>query len=180
MLPEIAYRSMQNGSDDDVEVSFMVPCLNEEANVVGTLETIMSALVRVGCSYEILVFDDGSQDNTAAVVTAFQAAHPQAPVQLFATSSIAGLRSTSSRRRFKAAAPIIAPCLATTSSRRNQSSRSSARVERQMSSFPISWRFETDRFGALSYPSSIRVSSTWRADIGWPTTTEIRCIGDLT
>ena len=41
----------------------------------------MSALVRVGCSYEILVFDDGSQDNTAAVVTAFQAAHPQAPVQ---------------------------------------------------------------------------------------------------
>ena len=81
MLPEIAYRSMQNGSDDDVEVSFMVPCLNEEANVVGTLETIMSALVRVGCSYEILVFDDGSQDNTAAVVTAFQAAHPQAPVR---------------------------------------------------------------------------------------------------
>ena len=40
MLPEIAYRSMQNGSDDDVEVSFMVPCLNEEANVVGTLNVL--------------------------------------------------------------------------------------------------------------------------------------------
>ena len=91
MLPEIAYRSMQNGSDDDVEVSFMVPCLNEEANVVGTLETIMSALVRVGCSYEILVFDDGSQDNTAAVVTAFQAAHPQAPVRLFRNKFNRGL-----------------------------------------------------------------------------------------
>ena len=60
MLPEIAYRpAPQQG--DAVEVSFMVPCLNEEANVVGTIETIMHALSRVGCSYEILVFDDGSR-----------------------------------------------------------------------------------------------------------------------
>ena len=78
MLPEVVYRPVQQGADDAVEVSFMVPCLNEEENVVGTIETIMSALTRVGCSYEILVFDDGSQDNTAGVVTAFQAAQPQA------------------------------------------------------------------------------------------------------
>ena len=45
MLPEIAYRPAQEGADDAVEVSFMVPCLNEEANVVGTIETIMSASV---------------------------------------------------------------------------------------------------------------------------------------
>ena len=54
MLPEIVYRQVQQGADDAVEVSFMVPCLNEEENVVGTIETIMSALTRVGCSYEIL------------------------------------------------------------------------------------------------------------------------------
>ena len=35
MLPEIAYRSAPQAADDAVEVSFMVPCLNEEANVVG-------------------------------------------------------------------------------------------------------------------------------------------------
>ena len=34
MLPEIAYRPAQQ-QGDAVEVSFMVPCLNEEANVVG-------------------------------------------------------------------------------------------------------------------------------------------------
>ena len=90
MLPEIAYRpAPQQG--DAVEVSFMVPCLNEEANVVGTIETIMSALSRVGCSYEILVFDDGSQDNTAGVVEAFQAKHPQAPVRLFRNKVNRGL-----------------------------------------------------------------------------------------
>ena len=91
MLPEIVYRPVQQGADDAVEVSFMVPCLNEEENVVGTIETIMSALTRVGCSYEILVFDDGSQDNTAGVVTAFQAAHPQAPVRLFRNKVNRGL-----------------------------------------------------------------------------------------
>ena len=43
MLPEIAYRSVQEeGADDAIEVSFMVRCLNEEANVVGTLETTLS------------------------------------------------------------------------------------------------------------------------------------------
>ena len=44
MLPEIVYRQVQQGADDAVEVSFMVPCLNEEPNVVGTIETIMNAL----------------------------------------------------------------------------------------------------------------------------------------
>jgi len=81
MLPEVIYGPLQERADA-VEVSFMVPCLNEEENVVGTIEAIMNALSRVGCSYEILVFDDGSQDNTAGVVAAFQAQHPQAPVRL--------------------------------------------------------------------------------------------------
>ena len=53
--------------------SASVPCLNEEENVAGAIETIMSAMERVGCRFEILVFDDGSNDNTSGVVTAFQA-----------------------------------------------------------------------------------------------------------
>jgi hypothetical protein len=40
----------------------------EEANVVGAIETIVSAMERVGCRYEILVSDDGWRDNTSAVV----------------------------------------------------------------------------------------------------------------
>ena len=38
-----------------------------------------------------LVFDDGSQDNTAAVVAAFQTAHPQAPIRLYRNKFNRGL-----------------------------------------------------------------------------------------
>jgi glycosyltransferase involved in cell wall biosynthesis len=83
MLPEINIRSPEQVSQDAIEVSFLVPCLNEEENVLDTIETITKAMERVGCTYEILVFDDGSQDNTSGVVTGYQAANPRAPVRLF-------------------------------------------------------------------------------------------------
>ena len=82
MLPEINIRSPEEVSQDAIEVSFLVPCLNEEEHVLGTIETITKTMERVGCSYEILVFDDGSQDNTSDVVAGYQAENPQAPVQL--------------------------------------------------------------------------------------------------
>jgi glycosyltransferase involved in cell wall biosynthesis len=69
------------------KVASWFPCLNEEANVVGTIETITRVMERVGCSYEILVFGDGSQDNTSGVVVAYQAANPQAPVRGQPTTS---------------------------------------------------------------------------------------------
>jgi glycosyltransferase involved in cell wall biosynthesis len=91
MLPEIAPETVPRGAPDSVEISFLVPCLNEEATVVATIDTIMRAMSRVGCSYEILVFDDGSQDSTAAVVEAFQSTHSSAPVRLFRNKINRGL-----------------------------------------------------------------------------------------
>jgi glycosyltransferase involved in cell wall biosynthesis len=89
--PESSIRSATEGPHDAVDTSFLIPCLNEEANVVGAIETIVSAMERVGCSYEILVFDDASRDNTSAVVTAFQAENPQLPVRLFRNATNRGL-----------------------------------------------------------------------------------------
>jgi glycosyltransferase involved in cell wall biosynthesis len=90
MLPEI-HPEWAQGAGDAVEVSFLVPCLNEEATVVGTIETIMEAASRAGCSYEILVCDDGSRDNTAGIIEAFQASHPSAPIRLFRNKVNRGL-----------------------------------------------------------------------------------------
>jgi glycosyltransferase involved in cell wall biosynthesis len=83
MLPADNAHFAEEGARDAIEVTFLVPCLNEEANVLGTIETIRSAMERVGCGYEILVFDDGSQDNTSRVVEGFQATNRQVPVRLF-------------------------------------------------------------------------------------------------
>jgi glycosyltransferase involved in cell wall biosynthesis len=65
-----------------LDLTILVPCKNEEANINSTLDTAMSALKEIGCSYEILVVDDGSTDKTSAVVEKYQAEHPELPVIL--------------------------------------------------------------------------------------------------
>jgi glycosyltransferase involved in cell wall biosynthesis len=69
-------------NEQDVDISFFVPCLNEEKNVVNTLRVIMAATAKTGVSHEILVVDDASEDATVATVEAFQREHPEVPVVL--------------------------------------------------------------------------------------------------
>src|SRR5262249_62111079 len=90
MLPEAMPRPVEQG-EEATEVSFVVPCLNEEENVLGTIETITKAMERVDCRFEILVFDDGSQDNTSGVVAAYQSANPQAPGRRFGNKGNRGM-----------------------------------------------------------------------------------------
>lgn len=65
-----------------VDVTFFVPCLNEEKNVTGALQVIVEAATEVGIQYEILVVDDCSTDGTVSVVEAFQREHPNVPIVL--------------------------------------------------------------------------------------------------
>ncbi|MBI5561545.1 MAG: glycosyltransferase family 2 protein [Deltaproteobacteria bacterium] len=51
-------------------ISIIVPCLNEEGNVRGAVESIKTALAasrRFG-AFEIIIFNDGSTDDTGAVI----------------------------------------------------------------------------------------------------------------
>jgi glycosyltransferase involved in cell wall biosynthesis len=61
---------------NDVDVTIVVPCLNEEKNIAATLETIRQAMNEFSYNYELLVIDDGSRDRTAAVVEEYRATHP--------------------------------------------------------------------------------------------------------
>jgi len=71
---------------DVLDISFFVPCYNEEKNVVGAIEKLVRAAEGASLSYEILVFDDCSRDRTAEVVEKYQAVHPGVPVLLFRNS----------------------------------------------------------------------------------------------
>lgn len=51
-----------------IEVSVVIPAYNEELGIGPVLEELQSILAHTSFVYEIVVVDDGSQDNTAAVV----------------------------------------------------------------------------------------------------------------
>ena len=70
-------------SADTLDISFFIPCYNEQDHVLGAIEKIVLVLSKLGLSYEILVFDDCSHDRTVEVVKAYRAANPQIPVRLF-------------------------------------------------------------------------------------------------
>ena len=49
-------------------VSFVLPAYNEEANIAHAIDTTIAAARRYCAGYEVVVVDDGSSDQTAAVV----------------------------------------------------------------------------------------------------------------
>lgn len=51
------------------EITFFIPCLNEEAHILDTLKTVRAGAE--GISYEVIVVDDGSDDRTAEIVQDF-------------------------------------------------------------------------------------------------------------
>lgn len=75
----------------DVDLTLMVPCYNEEGNVTGTLETIIQAVEEIGCTYEILVIDDCSADQTSARVEAFTTEYPDKHIRLHRNITNRGL-----------------------------------------------------------------------------------------
>ncbi len=75
----------QNGvaaSENSLDLTIAIPCLNEETHIKDTLETVASAMRELSYRYEILVIDDGSTDRTAQVVETYATAHPELPIRL--------------------------------------------------------------------------------------------------
>jgi dolichol-phosphate mannosyltransferase len=56
------------GGDGAVKLSVVIPAHNEEGSIGRTVTGIVDVLVREGIDYEIVVIDDGSSDQTAALV----------------------------------------------------------------------------------------------------------------
>jgi glycosyltransferase involved in cell wall biosynthesis len=65
------------GSAADRSLSVVIPAYNESENIVSTLENITTALEPLTLPHEILVIDDGSKDDTAALVELSAARFPR-------------------------------------------------------------------------------------------------------
>jgi glycosyltransferase involved in cell wall biosynthesis len=58
-------------------LSVVLPCLNEGTHLARSLASIGQVLDGLGVTYELVVVDDGSTDDTWAVLRAFAAEHPR-------------------------------------------------------------------------------------------------------
>jgi len=81
-----------NVTKDSVLCTFFVPCLNEEHNIVGTIEDIIRSVDNVGIdSYEILINDDCSDDDTSLVVEKYLKENPGTPITINCNKMVRGL-----------------------------------------------------------------------------------------
>ncbi len=95
------------------EISVVVPMRNEAPNVEQLYQELTSTLEAFGRPYEVLVIDDGSTDQTFALLAALQKKDPRLRVIRFAGTS-------GRRRRLRPASSTRA---AATSSRRTATCR---------------------------------------------------------
>lgn len=73
------------------EVTFFVPCYNEEKSIKRTLEKIVRISKYLDISYEIHVYDDGSKDQTTTEVNRFGSEHPDVWLRLISRKHNRGL-----------------------------------------------------------------------------------------
>src|SRR5580698_5234341 len=64
-----------------VDLSVVIPCHNEEGNLRALFDALRPALDCLGLSYEIIVTDDFSSDNSWKILTELASADPHIRVQ---------------------------------------------------------------------------------------------------
>lgn len=69
-------------TDNALDLTIVIPCLNEEERIGPTLDAVASAMGELPYDYEILVVNDGSTDQTRVVVEDYVRSHPDLPIQL--------------------------------------------------------------------------------------------------
>lgn len=73
---------LKPGTTGPVDITIFVSCYNESEFIVDTLDTIVAAFAQTSLSYEIIVIDDVSKDNSVALVETYIATHPHLNIVL--------------------------------------------------------------------------------------------------
>lgn len=96
--PELESREAAGSADAHaVEISVVLPCLNEELSVAACVASIQDVLDGMGKTYEVIVVDNGSTDASAARAGAAGARVVHEPVPGYGSACRAGLRAAHGR-----------------------------------------------------------------------------------
>lgn len=61
---------------DKFDITFFVSCYNESEFILDTLNTVKTAMVGLGLTYDIVIIDDGSKDGSPDLIRTYIAEHP--------------------------------------------------------------------------------------------------------
>ena len=67
---------------DPLALTVFISCYNEAEYIIATIETVTDAARTAGLTYEILIIDDGSRDNSTHLVAEYIEAHPEENIVL--------------------------------------------------------------------------------------------------
>jgi len=71
----VALSESEKDTNSQVDLTIVIPCLNEVENIIGTLDNVYLTLKEHSISYEIIVVDDISDDETFAVASGWAQQH---------------------------------------------------------------------------------------------------------
>lgn len=94
LQPIVSLPSPEHGQ---IEISVILPCLNEEASVAACVESAREVLHLIGKPYEVIVVDNGSTDRSAAIAGAAGARVIREPVPGYGSACRAGLAAAHGR-----------------------------------------------------------------------------------
>lgn len=89
--------SLPSPEQGQVEISVVLPCLNEEASVADCVESVREVLDLIGKPYEVIVVDNGSTDRSAALAGAAGARVIHEPIPGYGRACRAGLDAAHGR-----------------------------------------------------------------------------------
>jgi glycosyltransferase involved in cell wall biosynthesis len=85
---------------EKVTLSIFVPCFNEEKNIINTLNNIKKGVL--GISFEILIVDDASKDNTYELLKNFEKNNPDLNISIIRNNKNKGIGLNFRETAFKA------------------------------------------------------------------------------
>lgn len=78
-------------TDDQLDLTILVTSYNEADFIADTLDSVVAAVAQTSLSYEVLVIDDQSRDESAARVNDYMKSHPSHPIRLHVNPQNRGL-----------------------------------------------------------------------------------------
>ena len=74
---------MRNSSKSQIDISIIIPCLNEEKHIKNTLTKLVKSFSGNKHSFELLVVNDGSNDSTLDEIRDFQINYPEINLKIY-------------------------------------------------------------------------------------------------